>query len=151
MERRVGAPDFRWRALRADRPIWLQLALRSALSALVLAATTAAVVAIRRIAPVRRLPRSLPCGFIPQFLRARHHERRVPERVPPVLRDHVFGQLDAGGAKRIGLIERHAADAADDVILGREVLAERRPLTAGFFHRQFTHYRLALVDCVPSA
>src|SRR5207247_10237941 len=80
------------------------------------------------LAAAATLSRPLPGRVVLQFLRARHDQRRVPERIPPVLVDHILRQLDAGLAKRIRLIVGHPANTADDVVFRTEILAERRHL-----------------------
>ncbi|MBW8867900.1 MAG: hypothetical protein JF610_11325 [Acidobacteria bacterium] len=59
--------------------------------------------------------------------------------------------MNAGRAQRVGLIVRHAAHAADDVIFGREIAAERGPLTSRFPDREFTDRRLSTLDRVSRA
>ena len=137
MERRVGAPNFGRRPRRTQCPIRYQR-----INILGLAATAT---------PATNLLRAPPRRFILHFLRARHHQRRIPEGVPAVLVDHLFCQLDAGCFQRVRLVVRHPADAADDVILRREVFAERGPLAAGFPDRQIPNHRLTAVDRVARA
>ena len=143
MERRVGAPNLGRGALRAHRPVRLQHSLRF----LAAAAAPASIA----LAAAAALSRPLPCRFVLQFLRARHDQRRVPERIPPVLGDDFLRQLDAGLAKRIRLIVGHPANTADDVVFRTEILAERRPLPAGLLDRQIPNHRLAGFDAIPRA
>src|SRR5262249_17901870 len=73
------------------------------------------------------------------------YERRGPERVPAVLRDDLRRELDAGAHERLRLLHAHAPDAADDVILRRQMLADALPLTA-FANREIGNRRRAAFD-----
>ena len=63
---------------------------------------------------------------------ARNNERRVPERVPSVPLDDLGCKLDAGRAERFSLLLGHPADAAGDVVIRNQVLAQDRPPAACF-------------------
>src|SRR5262249_58026689 len=69
-----------------------------------------------------------------------------PERIPAVLLDHLRRELDAGADERLGLLHAHAADTAHDVVFGRQVLSDRRPLTARPAYRELTNRWRAAVN-----
>ena len=83
---------------------------------------------------------------LPHLRTVGQHERRIPERIPAVLVDDRRRQLDARADERLGLLHAHAADAADDVVLGREVLPDRGPRPARLAHRELAHGRRAALD-----
>src|SRR6185295_5156672 len=62
-------------------------------------------------------------------------QRGVPERVPPMLVDHVLRHVDAEARERVRLIVRHAPDTCRHAIFRREVLPEHRPLSTALSHR----------------
>ena len=80
-----------------------------------------------------------------------HHERRIPERIPPVLLDHFRRQRDAGVAQWLRLLLRHAADAARHAIFGNQILSDHGPLPACFADRKIAHHRLTVVDPISRA
>ena len=144
----VGAPYLRGCARRTKGAARLQGGLRirsaapAAASAIGPQGTSAGPgIGRRHRAPARG-------GFL-HFGTAGQHERRVPERVPALLVDRLRCELDTGRTQRRRLILTEAANPADDVVFGREVLAERRQLAAGFFHRQIANHRLSVVDRKP--
>ena len=88
-------------------------------------------------------------GVVPR--RFADEQRRVPERVPAVLRDHLRRQLDAGRAQRIRLLRGHAPHAGHDVVFGGQMFAEDRPGRTGRPDRQIAHERPSLDDLVARA
>ncbi len=59
--------------------------------------------------------------------RRAHVERRVPERLPAELVDHLGGQLHAQAAQRRELLVADPAQARDDAEVGADVVGDRSP------------------------
>ena len=70
-------------------------------------------------------------------------QRRVPERFPLDLVDHLRRELDAELHERLGLLLRRAPQAGHDAKLRRHVGRERRPLAALLPERQLLDRRRA--------
>src|SRR6185436_6972844 len=83
--------------------------------------------------------------------RWRDEKRSIPERIPAILGDHLWRQLDAGRTQGIRLLRRHPPDASDDAVFRYKVFAKRDPGAGGFAHSEIANCRLSAINRIAGA